>query len=352
MAVMPTGGSKSLLFMLPAFLGQRHGGTTIVVVPLVPLREDLKQRCEARGIRCVEWNSRLPADGASIVLVTPEAAVGDAFLTFLNRLRAMRQLDRIVIDECHVILHQKYTFRKQLQELPKLVAAETQFVLLTATLPPSQEVELWERMSWQAESVRLFRDVTVRSNIQYSVVHLQERGAASAAQRREQQHSQDDRTLMWLQRRQQQLAQTGGKMVVYCKSVSKVKKLAEALGCPAYFSQQEGKGQLLQELVAGQHPVVVATSALGMGIDIADIRAVVHVDPPWSMLDYAQESGRAGRDGRSSQAVILLGGQAQTSSTGHAVGAANAARGGEDAQERQLVQQYMEVGQCRRVVLD
>ena len=147
MAVMPTGGGKSLLFMLPAFLGQRHSGTTIVVVPLVPLREDLKQRCEAKGILCIEWNSRLPADRAAIILVTPESAVGDTFLTFINRLRAMRQLDRIVIDECYVILNQKYTFRKQLQQLPKLAAAEIQFVLLTATLPPIQEVELWERMS-------------------------------------------------------------------------------------------------------------------------------------------------------------------------------------------------------------
>ena len=353
-AVMPTGGGKSLLFMLAAFLGQRHSGTTIVVVPLVPLREDLKQRCEAKGLHCVEWNSRLPADGAAIVLVTPESAVGDTFLTFLNRLRAMRQLDRIVIDECHVILNKQYSFRKQLQQLPQLAIAETQFVLLTATLPPHQEGELWERMSWPAESVRMFRDVTVRKNIRYSVVYTDQINQTGTARRsQQQQQGKEGSVLLWLQERQRQLSQTGGKMVVYAKSVSRVQKLAEALGCPAYFSEQDGKAQILQELVAGQHQVVAATSALGMGIDIADIRVVAHIGKPWSMLDYAQESGRAGRDGKRSQAVILLSGQVQASSTGYAVSAANpAGEGEEDAQERQLVQRYMEGGQCRRVVLD
>ena len=204
-------------------------------------------------------------------------------------------------------------------------------------------------MSWQPKGIRLFRDVTVRSNIQYSVVHLKGGGAAYGAQRREQQQGKDNGTLIWLRQRQGQLVQTGGKMVIYCKSVSKVKKLAEALGCPAYFSQQEGKEQLLQGLVAGHYPVVVATSALGMGIDIADIRVVVHVDPPWSLLDYAQESGRAGRDGKSSQAIILLSRQVQESRMGHI----NSGIGEEeDAQETQLIQQYMEDRQCRRVVLD
>jgi superfamily II DNA helicase RecQ len=140
-AVMPTSGGKSLLFMLPAWAEQ--GGTTVVVVPLIALRGDMKQRCTKLGISCVEWESRCPPDAAAVVLVTPESAVGEAFATFLNRLQATRQLDRIVIDECYIVLNRQYTFCKQMQQLGRLVALETQIVMLTATLPLSEEDELF-----------------------------------------------------------------------------------------------------------------------------------------------------------------------------------------------------------------
>ncbi|TKA25363.1 hypothetical protein B0A49_13552, partial [Cryomyces minteri] len=91
-------------------------------------------------------------------------------MTFLNRLRATQQLDRIVIDECHVVLSRKYTFRKQLQQLGKLMMAETQMVLLTATLPPSEEEELWRRMCYEKEQVKVFRARTARVNVGYRVI--------------------------------------------------------------------------------------------------------------------------------------------------------------------------------------
>lgn len=101
-AIMGTGAGKSILFMLPASCSKN--GVTVVVVPLISLREDLKNRCDKAQISCVEWSSRRPADWANIVLVTPESAVGDEFASFIDRRRAMGQLDRIVVDECHVIL--------------------------------------------------------------------------------------------------------------------------------------------------------------------------------------------------------------------------------------------------------
>jgi len=81
-AVMPTGGGKSMLFMLPAYVG---GGLTVVVVPLVALRGDVQRRCAQAGISCVQWESRRPPDEAAIVLVTPESALSEDFITFLNR---------------------------------------------------------------------------------------------------------------------------------------------------------------------------------------------------------------------------------------------------------------------------
>jgi hypothetical protein len=79
-AVIPTGGGKSLLFMLPAFVEQ--SGTTVIVVPLIALRCDMKRRRQKLGISCVEWESRHPRDAVAVVLVTPKSAVGEAFTTF------------------------------------------------------------------------------------------------------------------------------------------------------------------------------------------------------------------------------------------------------------------------------
>jgi superfamily II DNA helicase RecQ len=102
--MMPTGGGKSLLFMLPAWAEQ--GGTTVVVIPLIALRGEMMRRCKLLGISCAAWEGGRPPDAAAVVLVTPELAVGEEFATFLNRLRETRQSDRIVIDECHVVLNQ------------------------------------------------------------------------------------------------------------------------------------------------------------------------------------------------------------------------------------------------------
>jgi len=99
--IMGTGAGKSMAFMLPAACST---GLTIVVVPLVSLRGDLKDQCVKAGIECVEWESRKPHEWASVVLVTPESAVSDSFGNFMNRQRAMGRLDRIIIDECHVVL--------------------------------------------------------------------------------------------------------------------------------------------------------------------------------------------------------------------------------------------------------
>jgi hypothetical protein len=101
---------------------QPGGGMMVVVIPLIALRRDMKRRCDELGLRCHEWGNRQPGDGAQIVLVTPESVVGQGFRTFLNRMRATQQLERIVIDECHVVLNDQMDFRKrkQLQQLGEL----------------------------------------------------------------------------------------------------------------------------------------------------------------------------------------------------------------------------------------
>jgi RecQ family ATP-dependent DNA helicase len=331
-AVMPTGAGKSMLFMLPAWAEQ--GGTTVVVVPLIALRGDMMRRCRKLGISCAEWDSRRPPDAAAVVLVTPESAVREEFATFLNRLRATRQLDRIVIDECHIVLNRRYDFRKEMQKLGKLAAAETQIVMLTATLPPSEEDELFRRMYVEREQVDLFRAETARTNVAYRVIRV-----GKAAKKKE----VEEMVLGMV--RQKLRKYKAGKIVVYSNSVPKVKELAKKLGCYAYHHHAVGKASMLDEFTAGGGRVIIATSALGMGIDIPDIRCIIHIDWPFTVLDYAQESGRAGRDGLRSEAVMIV-----------QEGEQRAAEDKQAEVEQQLVRAYVEGKDetviCRRVVLD
>jgi superfamily II DNA or RNA helicase len=330
--VMPTGAGKSLLFMLPAWAEQ--GGTTVVVVPLIALRGDMKRRCKTLGISCAEWEGRRPPDAAAIVLVTPEAAVGEGFMTFLNRLRATRQLDRIIIDECHVVLNRQYTFRKQMQQLGKLVVAETQMVLLTATLPPTEEEELYRRMHFHREQVSMFRASTARSNIAYRVVKV------DRAARRE---DQEKVVVEWIGRKLAKVKT--GKVVIYANTVGKVRRIAQAFGCSAYYHDALGKASMLRAFMEGKQPVIVATSALGMGVDIPDIRCIIHVDRPRTILDYAQESGRAGRDRSRSEAIMIVDG-----------GEGRCEGDRQTEEEERLVGLYIEgeggVERCRRAALD
>jgi superfamily II DNA helicase RecQ len=102
LVIMPTGGGKSLLFMLPAAASWH--GVTIVIVPMVALRQDMCKYSNEKGIPCTEWDSKRPPYHARIILATPESAVTLAFGRFVEEKKRSYQLEWIVIDECHMIL--------------------------------------------------------------------------------------------------------------------------------------------------------------------------------------------------------------------------------------------------------
>lgn len=297
--VMPTGAGKSVLFMLPSFV--QVGGVTIVVVPLKALRADMIARCGGLSIRCAIWEHDSAVDGASIVLVTPEKAVSPAFGTFVSRIRQTQRLDRIVIDECHVILNDRWDFRQHLQQLGKLAFAETQMVLLTATLPPTDENELFRRMHWKREEVRLIRAATVRPNIEYSIID----GPSEQSKRIEQMSGMVEQVL-------EDPSQPEGKAVVMCESKPEIEAIVAVahFPCEPFHASmtEDRKEEVLDDFRCGRVRVIVASGAFGMGIDIPDIRLIVHMDEPRNMRDYGQASGRAGRDGLHSWSVIIRGG--------------------------------------------
>jgi superfamily II DNA helicase RecQ len=174
-------------------------------------------------------------------------------------------------------------------------------LLLTATLPPTKEQTLFDRMYWRRAEVRLIRASTVRKNIEYSVfdgpVEMSKRIYCLAE-------------LVGSTLRDEM--QPDGKVVVMCESKPEISAIVEAglFPCEPFHADmtEERKEEVLEEFRTGQIQVVVASGSFNMGIDIAGIRLIVHMDEPRNMRDYGQGSGRAGRDGLVSRAIIIRGG--------------------------------------------
>ena len=293
LVVAGTGSGKSLLFILPA--AGSEDGLTIVVVPTLSLQEDVKRRCEAAGIRCVAWSEGGTGRySCQIIVVIAEAAVTMAFARFIDVKRASQQLERIVIDECHTVLESTEEWRPEVRRLREMGGKGTQVVFLTATLPPTDESRFFDAVGLEKEATTVIRESTRRTNVAYRVLEY-ERGTL-------------EETLQKLVK--ERMAWEGeGKMVIYCKSIAETKRMAKALGCKAYYREagtEQEKREIQAELVRkGGARVFTATNALGLGVDAPSIRTVVHTGIPFDLRQYGQESGRAGRDGGRSEAIIL-----------------------------------------------
>jgi RecQ family ATP-dependent DNA helicase len=346
--VMGTGAGKSLLFMLPA--RSVGAGTTVVITPLISLQEDLAGRCRRAGIPCTRWDSRKAQTQAHsptrIVIVTPEAAVGATFSTFLNRLQGIHQLDRIVVDECHTVLDSTARFRPQLRELGQMARRRVQMVYLTATLPPRDEAEFTEIMKVDVPAEHVFRAATSRPNIEY-------RGF-------EYEGDEEEATCRMVQEKLEEFP-APAKMIVYSSSVATTQALSQALQCHAYYrdvGDRKQKEQIRTEWQSADGRVVIATNAFGLGIDEPNVRCVIHVGTIYRLRSFAQESGRAGRDGARSQSIIMMPQGMAESLQKVRPRPISRVRGGRQTEsekrmaEAEKVQRFMSGARCRRVYLD
>lgn len=164
------------------------------------------------------------------MFVTPESATTKGFRAFVHRLQARQALDRVVVDECHVLTDGDDDFRPQVRALgPSLQDWGVQTVFLTATLPPRDERVFFQTAGVITSRIRLFRARTTRTNIAYRIRSIQARRGRSQAEEEDRWACREVRT--WFAR------QGRGRAIVYASTIARVEGIADVLACPRFSSK-------------------------------------------------------------------------------------------------------------------
>lgn len=307
LALMPTGGGKSLCYQVPGLIKE---GLCLVISPLIALMKDQVENLRNKNITAFaiyagmsrkEVVNILKVAGNSnckFLYVSPERLETSLFKEFLPGIN----ISLIAVDEAHCISQWGYDFRPPYlriaalrEELPgvpvlALTASATLDVqddicnklsyLETTQIPPSGGWGGWQ----------IFRQSFERKNLSYSVFKV-------------------DSKIIKIS---EVLKKVAGSSIVYCKSRKRTKEIAELLQLQNISADyyhagltQEERNRKQEAWIKNQIRVIVCTNAFGMGIDKPDVRSVVHADVPDCLENYYQEAGRAGRDGKTSYAVLL-----------------------------------------------
>ena len=294
LAVMPTGAGKSLTYQLPAVL---LPGTCVVMSPLIALMHDQLRSARANGIRAAtltsvdaDWRETIEAyrrGELDLLYVAPERASQPSFREFLQA----APLALFAIDEAHCVSEWGHDFRPDYRQLRPLMDAfpDVPRLALTATADHQTRADVMAQLGIPEDGLVLAG--FDRPNIRYAM-----RPRENAA-----------RQIAHL------MAETPGPGIVYAPTRAKTERLAQQLaaatGRPVlpYHAGLDPAVRASNQaaFVASEDMVVVATVAFGMGIDKPDVRFVAHAGIPKSIEAYYQETGRAGRDGDPSQAVLL-----------------------------------------------
>jgi ATP-dependent DNA helicase RecQ len=298
LAVLPTGAGKSLCYQVPALLGN---GLTLVISPLISLMQDQVGALRRRGIAAAYVNSQLDADQRRIVL---DAATGgrlallycapERLASLTRRLCAARTpVALLAIDEAHCITEWGNEFRPVYRRLGvfRSLLGRPPTIALTGSATPAARLDILTVLRMpDAEVVVTSFD---RPNLVFGV-----------------QRVRDDRERFAVIR--ERVRNTIGASLIYTPTRRLTELVTRALlrtsiqAAPYHAGLSAGtRRRVLRAFLNGQCSVVVATSAFGMGIDKPDVRQVLHWGPAPTLEAYYQEAGRAGRDGRTSECLIL-----------------------------------------------
>jgi ATP-dependent DNA helicase RecQ len=296
--VMPTGGGKSLCYQIPAL---HREGVAIVVSPLIALMKDQVDALIANDVRVACLNSSLSSAESGRVYQQLDAAALDLLYVaperlmmpdFLERLGSLK-LSLFAIDEAHCISQWGHDFRPQYTQLGRLreLFPGIPIVAMTATADPETRKDILAQLG--LDNATVYVAGFDRPNITYTVMPKQKPFAQLG---------------VFLKERRDEAG------IVYALSRKRVEQVAERL-CAAGFAaaayhaglSDEERRRVQDAFRCDDLRIVVATVAFGMGIDKPNVRFVVHYDMPKSVESYYQETGRAGRDGLPSEALMLFG---------------------------------------------
>jgi ATP-dependent DNA helicase RecQ len=303
LAIMPTGGGKSLCFQLPALL---RPGVCIVVSPLIALMQDQVRLLQDNGIEATFINSsldraeiarrfaRLERGDLKLLYVAPERLLQAEFSgEVLPRLQVTQGISSLVVDEAHCVSEWGHDFRPEYRQLHRLRTrfADVPIAAFTATATERVRQDIVRQLALRQACIHV--SSFNRPNLYYAV--------------RPKTKSTYTEVLA--------LARSNsGAGIVYCLSRKRVDELAERLqgdgirALPYHAGLEADTRRDNQEaFIRDDAQVIVATIAFGMGINKPDVRWVVHYDLPKTLEGYYQESGRAGRDGEPARCLLYFG---------------------------------------------
>ena len=297
LGLMPTGGGKSITFQVASLaMGE---GICIVVSPLIALMRDQVQHLRRRGIKAAALFSGMSSQDIHTTIdnclfgsykflyVSPERLETDYFRLKVSHMKVCL----LVVDECHCISQWGHDFRPSflnIAELRRIIGSQVPVLALTASATPQVADDVMSRLRFARKNV--VRMSFARPNLSYVVRKTEDKQGE----------------LIHI------LKRTPGCAIVYVRNRERTEQLASLLGhdgisAIAYHAGMDSALRQAREQTwfNGEHRVMVATNAFGMGIDKPDVRLVVHYDLPDSPEAYFQEAGRAGRDGQKAYAVAL-----------------------------------------------
>lgn len=296
LVLLPTGGGKSLCYQIPALVRE---GTAIVVSPLISLMQDQVEQLKALGVKADYLNSTLDAEAQAsindslitgkldLLYVSPERLMQYAFQQLLGR----ASIALFAIDEAHCVSHWGHDFRQDYRALGKIKSrfSHIPVIGLTATADTATQADILTQLNLNAPLV--YKGSFDRPNIRYRVMSK---------------YKAFDQVVSYVKQQE-------GSGIIYCNSRAKVDDLHAKLfrlgfRCAAYHAGMDSdERELVQrQFLNDKIDIVVATVAFGMGINKSNVRYVVHHDVPRSVESYYQETGRAGRDGLESEALLLF----------------------------------------------
>lgn len=295
LALLPTGGGKSLCFQVPAIV---NDGICIVVSPLIALIQNQVDNLKKRGIKAIALTGGIPFDEVNNLLdncifgnykflyLSPERLQQEVVQ---NRIQKMN-VNLIAIDEAHCISQWGHDFRPAYLECSKLkvLLPETPIIALTATATDRVAIDIKDQLNY-IDSVEV-KDSFLRTNIAFKLY-------------------QEEDKFYRLKQLCSKLNESG---IVYVRTRRLTKEIAEYLNLNNFsatyyhggISKQE-KEKKLNLWLDNKVKIIVATNAFGMGIDKPDVRLVVHYQIPDCIENYYQEAGRAGRDNQYAEAILI-----------------------------------------------